>query len=293
MKIDAVIATYNREDCIVDAVNSLLQYRINLGAIYVVINGSTDKTMERLAVFSDDEKVVLIELDKNLGAPGGKNVGMRRSDADVLVIIDDDAEFYSSEPIKIIDEIFSTNPTLGIIQFKIVNYTHKRIMSNEFPGSDADTQGDMEFKIGSFTGAGHAIRKSMLERVGYYQDSFFYGHEELDLSFRAVQGGWSIWYKPSIGVYHKKNPGGRLPERDMIVNMLLNRMVISRKYLPLRYRLVSTVLWCSKVALWSRSITVPILAIREYLRQRPNIERLQLSSEALNYMKLNYGRLWF
>jgi len=293
MKIDAVIATYNREDCIVDAVNSLLQYQDDMGVIYVVINGSTDKTMERLSVFSDEDKVILIEIDKNLGAPGGKNIGMRRSDADVLVIIDDDAEFFSDEPIKLIDEIFSADPVLGIIQFKIVNYAQKHIMNNEFPGKDVATQGDSEFKIGSYTGAGHAIRKNMLESVGYYQDSFFYGHEELDLSFRAIQGGWSIWYKPSIGVYHKKNPGGRLPKREMIVNMLLNRMIISRKYLPLKYRVVSTVLWCSKVALWSRSIVVPLLAIREYLKLRHNIERFQLSAEALNYMKHNYGRLWY
>jgi hypothetical protein len=133
----------------------------------------------------------------------------------------------------------------------------------------------------------------MLDGAGYYEDSFFYAHEELDLSFRAVQAGWSIWYKPSIGVYHKKNPRGRLPQRDVILNMLLNRMVISRRYLPLRYRLVSNALWCLKAALWSRRISVPVLALRNYRRLRSDIDRLPLSAAALDYMKQNYGRLWY
>ena len=48
MRIDVVIATYNRGDCIGAAVDSVLEYREDIGVIYVVVNGSTDNTLDNL-----------------------------------------------------------------------------------------------------------------------------------------------------------------------------------------------------------------------------------------------------
>jgi len=293
MKIDAVIATYNREDCIISAIESLLKNRNDLGKIFVVVNGSEDNSLNLLSRYSDYEQVVVIKLENNLGAPEGKNVGMLKSDAEVIVIIDDDAEFFSHNPIAEVRSIFDKEPNLGIAQFKIVNYELETIMKNEFPGRSIDKQCDQDFFIGSFTGAGHAIRRSLLEQVGYYPEDFFYGHEELDLSFRAVQGGWSIGYRPSIGIYHKKSPRGRMPEKDMMVKMLLNRMIISWRYLPFRYRAVSNVLWCCKIMLWGKDLSVVLEALRQYSHVKPTISKIPLSREALQYFKMNYGRLWY
>lgn len=293
MIVDVVVVTHNREKCIVEAIESILVYREQLGTVFVIVNGSTDNTLQLLQPYELDDQVEIIVLDNNLGAPAGKNIGMRRSDADLLVIFDDDAVFFSDEPIKAVKNIFEKNPDLGIVQFKIVNYDSKKIQKNEFPGDDPETQADTEFLISSFTGAGHAIRKSMLDAVGYYPDSFFYGHEELDLSFRAVNSGWLIKYFPDVGVYHKKSPKGRLPEDRMIEKMVVNRMIISYSYLPLYYRLVSGILWLGKALLWSRSFIVPMNALRQYRHLRKEAKRQPVGLEAMKYLKENYGRLWY
>ena len=147
MKVDAVIATFNRGDCIVDAVESLLKYRSELGVIYVVVNASADNTMEVLSVYDNDRQVEVIEQPVNLGAAGGKNVGMLKSDADVVVIIDDDAVFFTDNPIKKIRDAFAGDAGLGIVQFKVVNYDLKKVMSYEFPGNNVQTQKNSEFLI--------------------------------------------------------------------------------------------------------------------------------------------------
>jgi GT2 family glycosyltransferase len=293
MLVDAIIATFNREDCIVDAVNSLLEYRSDLGKVYVVVNGSTDKTMDMLSVYDGDAQVEIIEQSTNLGAPGGKNIGMLKSDADVIIIIDDDAVFFTENPVSKIRDIFSNESTLGIIQFKVVNYDLKKVMDYEFPGDDVNTQENKEFLISSFTGAGHAVRKSMLEEVGYYPDSFFYAHEELDLSFRAIIGEWKIKYIPSVGVYHKKNPKGRMPENKMIEKMVVNRMLIAYSYLPIQYRLVSGILWLGKSALWSRSLVVPVKALLQYFNEKKSVTRRPVNQSSMKYLKTNFGRLWY
>lgn len=293
MKMDAVIATYNREDCICNAVDNLLKYSDQLSTIYVVVNGSTDSSIQKLEYYSSNPQVKVIKLENNLGAPAGKNIGMRKSDAEIIVIIDDDAEFFSDNPIERIRETFEKESSLGIIQFKIVNYQEKRIHKNEFPGSDPVKNADSEFLISSFTGAGHAVRKSMLEYVGYYPDSFFYAHEELDLSFRAIIGGWDIKYVPFVAVYHKKDPKGRLPENKMIEKMVVNRMIISYCYLPFVYRLVSGCLWLVKAVLWSRSLCVPVKALLQYMKEKKGIKRNPVNKVSMQYIKANYGRLWY
>ena len=133
----------------------------------------------------------------------------------------------------------------------------------------------------------------MLEEVGYYPDTFFYAHEELDLSFRAIIGGWSVKYIPFVGVYHKKSPKGRLPEKKMIEMMVANRMLIAYSYLPVKYRLVSGFLWLAKSCLWARSATVPLKALSRYFREKKSVVRKPVNKEALGYLKANYGRLWY
>ncbi len=293
MVIDAVVATYNRESCIKVAVDSLLEFGHELRTIYIIVNGSEDNTLDKLAAYQEDDKVVVIELKENIGAPAGKNIGMRASDADVVVVIDDDAEFFTADAIAEIRRQFENESRLGIVQFKIVNDSLRTIQKNEFPGNDIKTQSDKEFLISSFTGAGHAMRKKMLEEVGYYPDSFFYAHEELDLSFRAIIGGWLVKYTPKVGIYHKKDPKGRLPENRMIEKMVTNRMVVAYRYLPLIYRIVSGILWLAKSAVWSRSFSVPVNAFSQYMKEKNDVQRLPVDRKSLEYLKSNHGRLWY
>lgn len=293
MIVDAVIATYNREDCIETAINNLLQYRDEFSKIYIVVNGSDDQTIDRLELYKCNDQISIIDLPKNLGAPAGKNIGMRTSNADVIIVIDDDAVFFTDNPVAEVKRQFINEPRLGIIQFKIVNHKTKTIQKNEFPGNDRKTQSDTEFLISSFTGAGHAVRKRMLEEVGYYPDSFFYAHEELDLSFRAIIDNWLVKYTHKVGVYHKKDPKGRLPENKMIGKMVTNRMIISYRYLPLIYRIVSGFLWLAKSTIWSRSLSVPINAFLLYRKEKNDVNRIPVNKKSMAYLKANYGRLWY
>jgi glycosyltransferase involved in cell wall biosynthesis len=98
MRIDVVIATYNRGDCIGAAVDSVLEYREDIGVIYVVVNGSTDNTLDNLKIYENNSQVIIVNIKNNLGAPAGKNIGMKKSDAEVIVIIDDDAVFFYGKP---------------------------------------------------------------------------------------------------------------------------------------------------------------------------------------------------
>lgn len=204
MKVDLVIATYNRADQLKETLQNVLHYDDGLNSIYVINNNSTDHTKNVLDRF-DGGKITVVHNNKNIGAAAGKNVGLRMSNADIIIVIDDDAIFCSTNPVETVKKHFKNNPKLGVIQFKIINYSTNNVLKYEFPGDSPEDHCNDSFEIGYFIGAGHALRKSMLDEVGYYPDDFgLYAHEEVDMSYRAVNNGYIMRYEPSVAVYHKK-----------------------------------------------------------------------------------------
>ncbi|KEJ89258.1 glycosyltransferase family 2 protein [Sulfitobacter donghicola] len=51
-------------------------------------------------------------------------------------------------------------------------------------------------------GASMMIRKSMLDEIGTFDETFFLYFEETDLCLRAGRAGWSCWYVPDSRVVH-------------------------------------------------------------------------------------------
>ena len=291
MIVDVVVCTYNRAHILQETIENVLQFQNDINKIFVINNNSTDNTKEILDNINNN-KVDVIHSDKNLGAPGGKNIGLKRSQADIIVVIDDDAVFFTENPINEVKNIFQNDNSLGVVQFKIVNYKEKRIQRYEFPGDNPEVNGDKEFFSGYFIGAGHAIRKSAIEKTGYYPDEFFYAHEEVDLSYRMINNSYKIKYCPSVGVYHKKDPGGRLPAKEVLKQNFKNRMIMSYKYLPFLYIFVSNTLWFLKTLKDSKSLMVPLSAIKEYWKIKKTLTQDVLSNDAINYLKKYKGRLY-
>lgn len=291
-KVDIVIATYNRCDVIIETINNVLNTCSNFNQLIVVDNASTDGTKEVLEDV-DDERIEVVFNKENLGAAGGKNVGLRRSNAEVIIVIDDDAIFDSEDPILNVKKIFNEDSNLGIIQFKIVNYQTRKVLRYEFPGDNPERDQDDVFNIGYFIGAGHAIRRSMLVDVGFYPDNFgLYAHEEIDLSYRAINGGYLLKYYPFVTVLHKKAPGGRMPVGEVIGQLLLNRMIMSHKYLPTWYKWVNNFLWLIKSTIDSKSPMLIFNVIRKYRESKLNHQRSIMSKEAMKYLKDFNGRIY-
>ena len=46
------------------------------------------------------------------------------------------------------------------------------------------------------------IRKSVLDKVGLFDEGFFYLYEDIDLCFRVRKGGFKILYNPQAVVTH-------------------------------------------------------------------------------------------
>ena len=162
----------------------------------------------------------------------------------ILVFLDDDALFRNNDALAAIVAIFEENPTAGLAAFKIYYQSTGEMQVNAFPHKRfSERRGWHHFDTYYFSGAAHAIRREVFDQVGYYPENFFYGMEEYDLSFRALDRGYTIRYDDRVLVWHKESPTGRLTPRDKRKGMWLNKVKVAWKYLPLRYFVSVAVTW--------------------------------------------------
>ena len=75
-KIGIVICNYNKEDAVLDCIQSILESKFQDFDLYVVDNGSTDMSVKRIKETCPGS-LVLIENKENLGGSGGFNTGLR------------------------------------------------------------------------------------------------------------------------------------------------------------------------------------------------------------------------
>jgi GT2 family glycosyltransferase len=54
-------------------------------------------------------------------------------------------------------------------------------------------------------GCACALRKTMLDRIGGFDEDFFCYFEDLDLGVRGQLAGWKCWYVPTTRVRHRKS----------------------------------------------------------------------------------------
>ena len=291
--ISVIVITYNRKNELKECIESILNQTIIPDEIIIVDNSSNDGT-DKLFLSGEinHPTIKYYKLDKNLGVAGGRNYGISKSNGDILLFLDDDAVIEPENAFEKVIAKFKEDPSLGVLAFKIINYYTKKIMSEEFPHKDKSLDPDKEFETTYFIGAGHAIKKEVFDKCGLYPDDYFYGMEELDLSFRILDMGYKIIYFPEIIVWHKKSFYGRITNKEKWINTLHNRMCIAYKYLPTIDFIISSLLWFAKVAIRSKSLAIPFLGVERFIFSKKEITKRQIKNETLKKIKELKGRIW-
>ena len=185
---------------------------------------------------------------ENLGVSRGRNYAIRQSTAPILVFLDDDALFRNKDALIHITDIFkdeeSQGRNTGIAGFKVFYYDTLQLQQSAFPHKQFHRRKDWpHFETYYFTGCAHAIRREVFQRAGYYPENFFYGMEEYDLSYRALDAGFHICYDHRVEILHKESPAGRLTPREKLRGMWVNKSRVAWKYLPKKWFYTTALLW--------------------------------------------------
>ncbi|ROQ59345.1 GT2 family glycosyltransferase [Streptomyces sp. 840.1] len=176
--------------------------------------------------------VTRIPLAENLGCPGGRNVGLRAlsesGEVDVVVELDDDGLLIAEDVFRRVQRLFADDPGLGIVGFRVADehgVTERRWVPRLRAG-DPMRGG----AVTAFLGGGHAFSMAMLDGIGRWPAEFFFGHEESDLAWRALDAGWTIRYEPELVLQHPRTSPARHATHYRFTAR--NRVWLARRRLP-------------------------------------------------------------
>lgn len=215
--VTAVVLAHNNLADTLECLESLrgTTYR-NLGVI-LVDNGSTDDTAAR--VRTEFPNVRIVPTGVNLGVAGGFNAGIvpaMRGGADYVLILNNDI----SVPPDMVERLVRAaeeDPRCGILMPKILYYDDRsRIWSagaryrmfppaivmrglNKSDGPLYNTPTYLEYA----PTCGLLIRSSVFERIGLFDDGYFFYFDDWDFSVRTQRAGFRICYVPDARLFHK------------------------------------------------------------------------------------------
>ncbi|MFJ6571661.1 glycosyltransferase family 2 protein [Streptomyces sp. NPDC091292] len=173
-----------------------------------------------------------LDLEENLGCPGGRNVALARlrelGGVDVVVELDDDGLLIDPDVFGTVRDLFAADPALGIVGFRIADETGET-QRRHVPRLRADDPMRRGL-VTAFLGGGHAFSMPMLDEIGDWPADFFFTHEETDLAWRALDAGWKVLYEPALLLQHPKTS----PARHAVYYRMTarNRVWLTRRRLP-------------------------------------------------------------
>ncbi|MFD6287131.1 glycosyltransferase family 2 protein [Streptomyces sp. NPDC060205] len=248
----AVVTMGTRPDEVDALLTSVAKQDVAPERIVIVGNGCPlPEFAERLGLPGE---VTAIEVDENLGCPGGRNVALRRlrefGDVDVVVELDDDGLLVDPDVLRTVRDLYAVEPRLGIVGFRIAdeNGETQRRHVPRLGAKDPLRGGE----VTCFLGGGHALSMEMLAQTGDWPAEFFFAHEETDLAWRAADAGWTIRYEPQLLLQHPKTS----PARHAIYYRVTarNRVWLVRRRLPLPLIPVHLAVWIALTLVRTRSV---------------------------------------
>jgi glycosyltransferase involved in cell wall biosynthesis len=300
VRFSTPISTSNRPETLERCLDSVLSQTYEQFEVLVLDNSPHINTCERLDGPLSDDRVKCTHVDESYGVAGSRNWLMREANGDVYVIIDDDAYFETDHALTNVVEGF--DGVVGIQAFKIIDHpdeTTERILAPVSQSKIDEVDLDDSFRSSYYVGGGHAIKREVIETCGYYFDDLIYGAEELDLSYRALDAGFSIEYNPNVVVQHHPEPpivDTDTVGRSELYYSLRNKVYLAYRYLPRRYvpsYLLAWVGYYASVAIRSGQYREYMHALRDSIHLCRQTERSPISRSTEQYLKRNHGRLWY
>jgi hypothetical protein len=231
--VSIIILSWNRKADTLITLDSLKCQSYKDYEVILVDQGSNDGTPE--AVREKFPEVNIVKLHRNSGVPFGRNVGAINARGDILVFVDNDASM-DCNALKLTVGKFLKENDLGIIGFRILNaFTQQLDLSSWFYPKNKLKDSNNEFYTYTFCGCGHAIRKELFKKIGFYWDDLFFSWEEVDLSLKAMNAGYKIVYDPNIVVYHRIAKEKRTSGDVYECLRLRNSLWVTWRYIPFCY----------------------------------------------------------
>ncbi len=221
IKLSIVYLNFNRlaeSTLTTQQLQQLCQNRSDI-EIIAIDNGSSDGTADFLEQQANINSVLLPD---NSGI-AGYSEGFRQTRGQYILVLDDDSCPNTLTGIDLAIQRMDNTPNIGITACHIETPDGEQQWSWHLPKTKA--LGTSPF----FIGCGFIIRRDIFELIDWYPEIFFLYQNEIDVSFKVRQLGYTIIYDPNCVVTHRGTPNQR-PNWRRIFFPTRNTLWLIRQY---------------------------------------------------------------
>ncbi len=297
MDISVVVISYNSERFLDNNLHSLVDQTVRFKQIIVVDNHSSDDSLKIIGRYRQVHKIAL---DYNSGYAQGANIGIRNSDADLVLVANSDIILDKRFNEKVIKK-FSEDKDLALLSPLILRFDKETVDSAGQVPSRALYPKEIGFNqplkdiavherpVFSVCGAATVYRRQALEKLQvngeYYDEDFFIFWEDFDIGWRARLLGLKTLFFPEAVVYHyrsatlKKNLFSRFSlslARSPLVkyHLVKNRFLILIKnfrfkenHRAIPFILFKDILWIGLLTISSPKIIIKLMTSAKYVKK--------------------------
>lgn len=229
--VAVIILSWNGERFLRSCLEAVLAQNYPALEVLVVDNGSTDQSAAIVQTFAP--RVRLIQTSENLGFAGGNNVGLRNTQAEIVILLNQDTVVQPGWLAAMVETL--ADSTIGIVGGKALYPDEKTIQHagarvkpgnaltehigvGELDAGQYDQLTDMDY----VTGAAFAIHRRVLERLGELDADYYPAfYEEVDYCYRTRRAGFRVVYQPRAVFLHHETAS--LPARSYAQASALHR----------------------------------------------------------------------
>ncbi|MBX4212068.1 glycosyltransferase family 2 protein [Candidatus Pacearchaeota archaeon] len=294
--VGIIIVNWNKKEMTAECLNSLKKTTYKNYKVILIDNGSTDGSVEYLKKINP--KMAVIKLKRNYGYTEGTNVGwkyaMKKMKADYICVMDNDIVTVQPQWLDLIMNELVKSPKNGLGSGKHT-FPDGRLQT-PYVGADASYKkdtGKYDFvkEVEAFVGPAMVISRAVIEKIGFYDENFFYGPNDLDFCFRARKAGFKIIYNGKSHSVHIGSASGLSPAKDYIYRHQSEGMMIySFRYGSIGEKLGMALRQLSR-ALFTRRITTSPISFRNTIIHWTFPKRLVFYTISLYHALLNYKKV--
>ena len=254
MKLSVVIVNYNVKYFLEQCLHSVFKAGQGIAMeVFVVDNNSVDGSVQMIK--EKFSQVILIENKDNKGFAKANNQAIDRSTSEYVLLLNPDTVVEENTFRQIID-FMDTHPDAGGLGVKMVDGKghflpeSKRGLptpavafykifgfSSLFPKSKTFGRYHLGFldkneihEVEILSGAFMLLRKSVLDKIGLLDESFFMYGEDIDLSYRIIKAGYKNYYFPKTRIIHYKGESTKKSSVNYVFVFYNAMIIFARKH---------------------------------------------------------------
>ena len=218
IEISIIIVNYNTIKLVSDCINSICKLTSFVDYEIIVVDNNSEDILELKNL---DDKVHVLQLEKNIGFGRANNAGAKIANGKILFFLNPDT-LLLNDAISILYHSICSNDKMGVCGGNLYDSNNNPIHSYD----DISLSFSYLFKlmtippkmfrninrqhnftnkqksVGYITGADIMIRKSIFDKLGGFSKDIFMYYEDIDLCYRVKKMGYKIISVPTAKIVH-------------------------------------------------------------------------------------------